>query len=156
MTVIIRTNRWQLAAIVVGWLLSASVATFALTATPSPIGAMLSVAVLGYMMWTYPVSCIATPESVTIRSALRSRVIPWTHVSRIRRTKGIWKQWTVEGKRRLRPMPGAIVLVIGARRTVLMLGHVESREDNELLVATVGATSAALADSLRLAPIRPQ
>ena len=156
MTVILRTAKWQLGAIVAGWLLSAYVVTFALTASPSLIGAALSAVVFVYMGVTYPVSCVVTPESVTVRSVLRHRVIPWSQVRQIRRTKGVWRQCTVGGKRRLRPMPGAIVLDLGARRTVLMLGHVESREDNELLVATVGTSSAALADSLRLAPTSPQ
>lgn len=152
MTVLLRTSKWQLAAIVVGWFVSAYVVTFTFSASPSPIGATLSVVVLAYMWWTYPVSSIVTPESVTVRSVLRHRVVPWSEVTRIRRTKGVWRQRTVEGRRRLRPTSGAIVLVLGARRTILMLGHVESREDNELVVAAVGTTSAALADSLRLAP----
>jgi hypothetical protein len=150
-TVILRTSRWQLASIVVGWLVSAFVVTFMFSASPSPVGAALSAVVLAYMWWTYPVSSIVTPESVTVRSVLRHRVVPWSQVTRIRRTKGVWRQRTVEGRRRLRPAPGAIVLVLGPRRTILILGHVESREDNELVVAAVGATSAALADSLRLA-----
>ncbi len=152
MTVVLRTSRWQLAAIAVGWLLSAFVVTFMLTASPSPIGAALSVVVFVYMARTYPVSCVVTPESVTVRSVMRHRIIPWSQVTQIRRTKGVWRQRAIGGRRRLRPMPGAIVLVLGARRTILMLGHVETRKENDLLVATVGSSSAALADSLRLAP----
>ena len=127
------------------------VVTFGFSDAPSPIGAVLASAILGYMAWVYPLSCIVNDEAVRIRTLLRQRTVMWSQVSAIRRTKGAWRHTQVGGRRRLRPAPGAPVLVIGPRRTVLMLGHAESRAENQLLIAAVEPTSAALADSLRLA-----
>lgn len=141
-----------MAAIVLGWTLM----TVVLVVVSWPIGGLVSVVVAGYMAWTYPLSCEASVESVRIRSLLRMRNISWSQVYGIRRTKGAWGYRTVAGKRRLRPAPGAIMLMLAGRRSVLVLGHVESRTDNASLVAVVERTSAALADSLRLTPVGPQ
>lgn len=156
MTVRLRTNRWQVAAIALGWVVFAVVATFGFSDRPSLIGVLLAAAVLGYMAWTYPLSCVVTGDAVHIRSLVRTRSVVWSQVVAVRRAKGAWRHTSVGGRRRLRPAPGAPVLVLGTRRTVLMLGHAESRADNQLLVAAVESSSAALADSLRLTPMGRQ
>lgn len=156
MTTRLRTSPWQLAAVAVGWLVVASFLTLGFTRTPSIIGAFISTLIAVYLGASYPLSCRVSPESVTINALLRRRTIPWSTVSGIRRTKGPWRRREVAGRMRVRPTPGAILLVLPGRRTVLMLGHVETREENAFLVETVGSSSPALADSLRLSPSNRQ
>jgi hypothetical protein len=139
-------------AVMVGWVAMAMLLTVGFTERPSIVGAAVSIAVLVYLGWSYPVSCAVTPDSVTIQSPFRQRTISWSSVIGVRRTKGAWRRSEVGAKTRIRPAPGAIVLVLSPRRTVLMLGHAESRADNMLLVEVVGSSSPALADSLRLGP----
>ena len=151
MIVELRTSSWQLFAIGAGWILIASFATLGFSSRPSPIGAGISLLVLGYMAWTYPLRCVISNSSVMIHSAFRKRIIDWEDVVAFRRTKGVWRHQLVAGRRRLRPTTGAPLIVMEGGRTVLLLGHVEPRLANSHAVAILETVSPALAMSLRLA-----
>ena len=67
----------------------------------------------------------------------------------IRRTRGPLRRCEINGRRRLRPSPGALLLVVEGRRSVLLSGQPESHEANRLLAELVSQASPALAEALR-------
>jgi len=148
--VVLRTRRSQLAAMALGWLVLSALVTVGFTQGVSIIGLLMSGSVLAYIGWTYPVSCHVSPAGVLVRCAFRRRSIGWDQIVAIRRVKGPLRRQPIGDRRRLRPAPGAPLLVLESHRTVLLLGRVETAEENRLLVEIVELVSPALAHSFRL------
>lgn len=142
-----RTRTAQLAGVALGWALTLSVV---LTALPALLGAGVSLVVLAYMLTHYPLACVVSDEGVVVRSVMRSQIITWDEILVFRRTKGSLRRATVDGRRRWRPLPGALLVVRERGRTVLALGHRETIAENREMVRVISSVSPALADMLRL------
>lgn len=148
MTVVLRTSSWQIAMMILGGLL-----VTALLVAMDPVFPMLSIGLCSvlfvYLAWSYPLSSEVSAHSVVIRSLLRRRRIAWEEIVAIRRTRGPLRRCEINGRRRLRPSPGALLLVVEGRRSVLLSGQPESHEANRLLAELVSQASPALAEALR-------
>lgn len=150
MNVELRTNRWQLALMWCGWFFLAFLVSFGFAGFATVAGGVVVFVVFVYVAWAYPIACTVSNEGVCIRTLIRRRIIRWSQILEIRRTRGPLRRHMVEGKSRLRPAPGALLFVLDDDRKVLALGHAEDPGVRDRLVAVVETVSPALADSLRL------
>ena len=147
MTVTLHTRASQLVVMTMGWLLLGWMC--ALVEPLAGLGVLI--AVFLYVGVTYPIRSDISSSSVVVRSLLRSRTVAWDDVLSIRRTKGPLRRQTINGRRRYRTSPGALLLVLEGGGTLLVVGQTESIEHNRALVEVVAQASPALADSLCLA-----
>ena len=148
--VVLRTKLSQIAVMFLGWLLLT--AMFVIVDPLFPVlSIVLSGAVFVYLGWSYPLVAKVDPQSILVRSLFRRRRIGWEDVVAIRRTRGPLRRQDVGGRRRLRPSPGALIVVLENSRSVLLSGHTESQSVNWLLAGLVSQVSPALGDALRFA-----
>jgi hypothetical protein len=140
---------------VLGWLLLS--AMFGIVDPLFPVfSIVLSGAVFGYLGWSYPLVTEVDSQSILVRSLFRRRRVRWEDVVAMRRTRGPLRRQDVSGRRRLRPSPGALIVVLENSRSILLSGHSESQSVNRLLAGLVSQVSPALGDALRFAEIDGQ